>query len=255
MTGLVRKATLLSVCGLLIASAAVAGVPSGATSSLPPGNTVYLGVFSTAPPGPGGRVLAGDPANFFLFTITVRDLASNVVAGTTCTVDFTGCTDLYVSQNQMAGLTTDCLSHTVTAVTNLVGQANFKIVGASNNPSGGNLPASPAVSPNCAQVRAGGTGPAYLNGVVLGNLGVITPDMDNAVAVGAADLGSEIGDVLYSQANLPQYFRRADMEADGDNDAADIGKLIDIFLNVLVAGGVNGGSCGDPGGVCCSLLP
>ena len=48
MTGLVRKATLLSVCGLLIASAAVAGVPSGATSSLPPGNTMKFINFSTA---------------------------------------------------------------------------------------------------------------------------------------------------------------------------------------------------------------
>jgi hypothetical protein len=91
--------------------------------------------------------------------------------------------------------------------------------------------------------------------VVLGNLGVITVDMDNAVAVGAADIGSEVQDVLYSQTNPPSFFRRADMEGDGDNDAADIGKLVDIFLTVLVASATNGGSCGDPGGVCCSLLP
>jgi hypothetical protein len=89
---------------------------------------------------------------------------------------------------------------------------------------------------------------------------VITLDMDNQVGIGAADLAAEVQDVLFSQTHPPQWWARADQEGDltggspFDNDAADIGKFVDIFINVLVATGTNGGSCGDAGGSCCSVL-
>jgi len=53
---------------------------------------------------------------------------------------------------------------------------------------------------------------------------------------------------------------RADGEGDltgsspFDNDAADIGKFVDIFLNVLVVSGPTAVARGDAGGTCCTLL-
>ena len=248
MTGLIRKATLLTILGLLVAEAAMAGVPSASTSLLPPSNTMRLGVYSTAPPGPGGRAMAGAGNNVFTFAVTVNDGGGFPVTFTPVTVDFNGCTDLWLASVQpFAGVTIDCTTHRVFASTNGSGVATFNIIGSSQNPSGGELPSSPTVAPKCAVVSC--------SSQTLGTLEVITIDMDNQLGVGAADLGAQVGDVLYSQTHLPQFFGRADEEQDFDNDAGDIGRFVDIFINVLTVSGTNGGSCGDPGGVCCSLLP
>src|SRR5258705_10772244 len=73
MTGLIRKATLMTLLGLLVAQAAMAGVPSASTSVLPPSGALRLGVDSTAPPGPGGRSGAGAGNNVFTFSVPVND--------------------------------------------------------------------------------------------------------------------------------------------------------------------------------------
>lgn len=240
MTGLIRKATLMTILGLLVAEAAMAGVPSASTSIVPA--SMRLAVYSTAPPASG----AGNA--IFTFRITVNDGGGFPVTFTPVTIDFNGCTDLWLASVQpFAGVTIDCTTHRVFASTNNLGVATFNIVGSSQNPNGAELPTSPTVAPKCAVVSA--------SSQTLGTMEVTTLDMDNLIAVGSADLGSEIGDVLYSQTHLPQFFARADQELDFDNDSADIGKFNDIFLNVLVISGTNGGSCGDAGGVCCPLLP
>jgi hypothetical protein len=88
----------------------------------------------------------------------------------------------------------------------------------------------------------------------LGAFCVATVDQDHLVGVGAADVGSVISDVIWAQTHLGVYFARSDFEADGDDDAADIGKMVDIYLKLIV-NGTDGSSCGDPGGVCCALIP
>jgi hypothetical protein len=114
------------------------------------------------------------------------------------------------------------------------------------------MPSSPATTFQCADVSCASQHLAFME--------VITLDMDNQVGIGAADLAAEVQDVLFSQTHPPQWWARADQEGDltggspFDNDAADIGKFVDIFINVLVATGTNGGSCGDAGGSCCSVL-
>jgi hypothetical protein len=81
MTGLVRKATLLSVCGLLAASAALANVPDPAQSIVPTG--IRLVGQSAGTPSPVG-----------LFQVTVKDLAGNLIANSNVVIDFSGMPDL-----------------------------------------------------------------------------------------------------------------------------------------------------------------
>ncbi|HTO91529.1 MAG TPA: hypothetical protein VMJ70_10400, partial [Candidatus Sulfotelmatobacter sp.] len=63
MTGLVRKATFLVACGVLVASAAMASVPSPANSTVPTCINLV-----------GTNGTSADPAG--AFTVTVKDLAN-----------------------------------------------------------------------------------------------------------------------------------------------------------------------------------
>lgn len=251
MTGLIRKATLMTVLGLLVYAAAMAGVPSAGNSTVP-GN-LRLGNYSAGPPGPGTSPQAGAANAFFSFTVHVADGGGFNVNFTPVTIDFNACHNLYIAAVQpAAGVTVDCINHRVFKSTDGSGNAVFNIVGASNNPNGNTFPSTPTVTYACADVSS--------SSQHLGFMEVITTDMDNLQGVSSADLGSEVQDVLYSQTHLPQWWARADQEGDltgsspFDNDSADIGKFVDIYLNVLVVSGTNGGSCGDAGGSCCTVL-
>jgi hypothetical protein len=241
MTGSIRRATIMTVFGLLVAPAAMAGGPSAANSTVPV--SLRLGVYSSS-----GQT--GAPNAFFNFSITVKDGNGDPVKVTPVQIDFSACPNLYVAQDQpFPGVTTACTTPLVFASTDNNGVANFSIVGSSINPGGNAFPSSPSVTFQCADVSCLNTHLAYME--------VITEDMDYHGGVSSADLASEIQDVLYAQTHIPQWWARADAEADlagaspFDNDSADIGKFIDIYLNVLVVSGTNGGSCGDTGGTCC----
>jgi len=88
MTGLVRKATLLTVAGLLAASAAMAGVPSAANSTVP----ACISLVGSS---------AGVPDAFGSFSVTVRDLANNPLNGASVVVDLSGCTDIAICDDQL----------------------------------------------------------------------------------------------------------------------------------------------------------
>ena len=76
MTGLVRKATLLTACGMLLAAAAMAGVPSAANSTTP-GAVLLV-----------GRNVAGPDTTDGVFQVVVRDLANNPINASAVVVDF-----------------------------------------------------------------------------------------------------------------------------------------------------------------------
>ena len=78
MTGLVRKATLLTVGGLLLAGAAMAGIPSSANSTIPTCITVMDGSVPA---------LCGGPLALF----TIKDANNNAVGSVTIVLDFTTC--------------------------------------------------------------------------------------------------------------------------------------------------------------------
>jgi hypothetical protein len=185
MTGLVRKATLLTFIGLLVASAALAGVPSPGNSTKPP-CIRYIGT----------KLGAADPAG--QFSVTVRDLANTVVANSNVVVDFSGCPDSHAGDqaNQVfAGLTVDPTAKTVRALSNGVGVATFRIVG------GVTAIRNPFAGAGCAKI--------YADGVLLGSVTVEAFDQDGAAGVALGDLSLWAID-YYTP--LSPYFGRSDYD-------------------------------------------
>ena len=78
MTGLVRKATLLTVGGLLFAGAALAGIPSSANSTIPTCITIMDGKVPA---------VCSSPSAVF----TIKDANNNAVSSVTIVLDFTTC--------------------------------------------------------------------------------------------------------------------------------------------------------------------
>lgn len=153
MTRVVRNAALLCVAGILVASAALANVPDPAKSSLQSANIAVEG--STA--GQPDNCSDGRCGNF---TVTVRDFANNVIAGSTVVIDFSGCADIQISCDQLNAVTgqTYLAGKKVSGTTNASGQFVFKVQGASNAVVLAGNVTSPGtnVGVPCAQVYADG---------------------------------------------------------------------------------------------------
>jgi hypothetical protein len=123
MTGLVRKATLLAVCGLLVVAAtAVAGVPNPANCTVP--TFVKVVGYGGATPDARGTI-----------SVTVRDIGNFPVANSLVVVDFIGAPDVKLCDTQPQGM--DCVASPtqkdVWARTDLNGVATFTIIGAATN--------------------------------------------------------------------------------------------------------------------------
>ena len=168
MTGLVRKAALLTAAGLMIASAAMAGVPSPGNSTTPACITLV------------GNA-AGIPDATGTFTVTVRDLANNPLNGASVVVDLSGTTDLRICSNQLdAGALVNCPAKTTRKFTNALGQVTFIVLGGSNGAG------------NATTLIGGGR--IYANGVLIASPTVSAYDLDNSSGVGANDLSAWLGD-------------------------------------------------------------
>jgi len=138
MTGLVSKATLFSVCGLMIAAAAMAGLPDA-------GNISFQAPWGgTSPPGHGlaclslvghNGTLTDDTRDFAVF---VGDGTGTAVIGANVRIEFGACTRYTVaiqSQQHYAGITVNAATRTVSQTTNTSGLAIFRVLGGScNNP-------------------------------------------------------------------------------------------------------------------------
>jgi hypothetical protein len=200
MTGLVRKATLLTLCGVLAASAAMAGVPSSANSTKP----AFIKLV-------GQKTGVADAVG--TFTVTVRDLGNNLIANSTVVVDFANCVRIRAASPQpFAGLTVDNLARTVRAQTNGSGVATFDIVGGSCN--SGNLSGSGA---NCGRI--------FADGVLLGSVTVAAFDQDGVGGVTLSDLSAWGGDFLSGT-----YYGRSDYNGDGTLSLSDLSIWGGVFL-------------------------
>ena len=199
MTGLVRKATLLTVAGMLIAaSAAMAGVPSAAQSTVPACITLV-------------GSLAGVPDAAGTFTVTVHDLANNPINGASVVCDFSGCTDIAICNDQLdANATVNCGAKTTRKFTDALGNVTFTILGGSNG--GGN-----------ATTLLNG-GKVFANGVLLKNPTVSAFDLDGAGGVGANDLSAWLGDF-----GSGQNFGRSDYDCSGGIGANDLSLWLGNF--------------------------
>lgn len=168
MTGLVRNAALLTAAGLLVASAAFAGVPS-ATNSTTPACITLVG-------NAGGIV---DPAG--TFTVTVRDLANNPLNGASVVIDLAGATDIAICSNQLdLNATVNCASKTTRKFTNIAGQVTFVVLGGSNG------------SGNATTLLNGAK--IFANGVLIGSPTAAVYDLDGANGVAINDLSVWLGD-------------------------------------------------------------
>src|SRR6266545_2630482 len=138
MTGLVRKATIFCICGLLAASAALAHVPDPTNSTCGPIgggkgalNHIYLVGANGSTPDPKGT-----------YCVTVRDFNNLPIENSVVLIDFSQCADAQLCYYPLGSypgdpnLTVDCVAGTVRKLTNAAGQACFTILGKSRSAAG-----------------------------------------------------------------------------------------------------------------------
>lgn len=192
MTGLVRKATLLTAAGLLIASAAMAGVPS-ATNSTTPACITLVGSLAGVPDNAAGQ-----------FTVIVRDLANNPLNGASVVIDLSNCLDISICDNQLdAAATVNCGAKTTRKFTDALGSVTFTVLGGSNGAG------------NASTLLSGGR--IFANGTLIGSPTASAYDLDGANGVGAADLSAWLTD--FGSGNP---YGRSDYDCNGTVGAGDL---------------------------------
>jgi hypothetical protein len=209
MTGMIRKATLLVALGLLVASAAMAGVPSPANSvvskslALPLVPTAFIDVMGT-----NGTVV--DP--FGDFYVTVRDIANNPCPGKVVTVNFINATDIRLCTSMVpAGQTNTCNIASVT--TDVNGQAKFTIAGGAMDPGG--------------LITGGGLNAVVVaaDGFVIANVTAAVYDLNGAIGgPGVTSLDASVFSTdngLFGGSGNPAYKGRCDFAHDGTISSLD----------------------------------
>jgi len=201
MTGLVRKATLLTTAaGLLIASAAMAGVPSPAQSTVPACIKLV-----------GSKANVPDPHG--LFTVVVKDLAGNPINNASVVIDISGCTDLRLYSNQLdAGANVNCPAKRTQKFADATGTVTFIVLGESR----------PGVG-----VTLQGAGKIFANGTQLGSPTVSAFDLNgggNGVEI--TDLSLWLQD-FGSPGNPP--FGRSDFDCSGSVGINDLSQWLAEF--------------------------
>jgi hypothetical protein len=208
MTGLVRKATLLTAAGMLIASAAMAGVPSAANSTTPTCITL-VGSLAGTPDAAAGQ-----------FSLTVRDLANNPLNGASVVIDLSGCLDLAICNDQLdANALVNCGAKTTRKFTNASGVVTFTVLGGSNGAG------------NASTLLGGGR--IFANGTLIQSPTVAAFDLDGASGVGANDLSAWLTDF-----GAGQPYGRSDYDCSGGIGANDLSFWLTEFGN-----GTSASSC------------
>lgn len=203
MTGLVRKASLLVVLGLLAtATVAGAGVPDPAQCSIPS--------FFDLVACKDGIV---DP--YGAFTVTVNDAGGNPMPGVAVEIVFAS--DLYI-YTAIAGLTVNCTDNSVMAITDASGIAYFTISGATINTNG------------VATGSGLGGAAIYANDIALGTATVAVLDENGAVTtagVEVTDLAAWLGD--FGNQGTIGYKGRSDFNHNSDIEITDLSLWLKVF--------------------------
>jgi len=198
MTGLVRKATLLTAAGLLAASAAMAGVPSAANSTVP----ACISLVGSS---------AGVPDALGSFSVTVRDLANNPLNGASVVIDLSGCTDIAICDDQLdVDALVNCAAKTTRKFTDALGNVSFIVLGGSNG--AGNA----TTLLNGAKI--------YANGTQIGNPTAAAYDLDGALGLGANDFSAFLSDFASGIA-----YGRSDFDCSGNIGANDLSAWLSAF--------------------------
>ena len=163
--------SLRSLC-MLVALA----TPSLAHAGLPPCcNSTVPSCISLV--GSRGSV----PAATGAFTVVVRDLANNPIAGVGVTIDLANAMDLRICADQLdPAATVNCAAKTVRKFTAADGSVHFTVLGGSNGAG------------NATTLLNGGR--IFANGFLIGSPTVSAYDLDGISGVGANDLSAWLGD-------------------------------------------------------------
>jgi len=190
---MIRKATLLVALGLVVASAAMAGVPSPANCHFNP----FIDVMGT-----NGAVV--DP--FGTYTVTVHDAGDLPCPGSVVTINFALATDIRLCTDFVpVGQTNYC--NYASAIADINGVATFIIGGAANNSGGSAGAYFDAVEVRADSYLLGNiTGTAYdQNGRIPGGEGVTGTD--------ASMLATDLG--VFGGVDNPGYKGRDDYSHEG----------------------------------------
>jgi hypothetical protein len=193
MTGLVRKASLLSACGLVLATVAMADEPSAGFHTAPE----YIDLV-------GSNGVSPDPAGSF--TVVIRDLNQVPIAGVDVIVNLDACHDVQA-----------CPTATLRGFTDASGSITFNIVGAGGNT--GNA-AGPGVG--CAIIIA--------DGVTIRRPTVTAYDENGAITASGVD-GSDLSAWMsdFGAVATNGFKGRSDFNHDGSLGGADLSYWLTRF--------------------------
>lgn len=224
MTGLVRKATLLVVFGVLAASAAMAGIPSQANSTLPQYLDVYGCKLGVVDP------LAGAVQN----KVIVRDIGNFPVVNENVCITFCSDVKLFNAVPGHAELTVTCGSPTkICGVTDINGAVTFFLIGSTINTNG----VAAGAGAGCATIAVGDGGGA---GSFTAPATVTVFDENGAVGVKGVeggDIAAWLGD--FGKKTTIGYKGRSDFSHNALIEGADLSALLKVF-----GLGNSGQSCG-----------
>jgi hypothetical protein len=233
MTGLVRKATLMGVCGLLAAATALANVPDAGTSD----HVQFIPVVGTN---------AGVPHPGLAVGGVIRDFAGNPISDAPVELDFSACTDMNLCDAAVAGGgTVACGPSTVTVRTDPAGVWSVTVIG-----GGAGTPPSIGVGPGggCVTIRAGAGGSLTPPTVVINTATawLLNIRSDNTAVenpVNGFDISSYKADQVCAQNGLgagcpgAAYLGRLDVFSDNAINGFDLSQYKTHWNNGNTAGG------------------
>jgi hypothetical protein len=211
------KVLIVTIAFLVSGPVAVSAAVPDPTHCTAPSYIELVGS-SGGVPDPNGQIV-----------VTVRDFANNPIQGSRVELDFSNCSDSKLSLSQQAGVSVDCSSKLLSTTTNILGQAIFVAMGASNVAQ---PPAPPAIAPGAGTHCA----ICYADGVLIGTMTVVTPDLNGFVTgdgVNGIDYEVLFNELVATSLGAP-YRGRDDFDHNGIISAAD---LASFFARYIEPGG------------------
>jgi len=202
MTGLVRKAMLLAVCGLLAASAAVAHVPDPANSTCPAPAIKVVGTDGTV----------GDPLG--AYTVTIRDFNNVPIENSSVVIDFSNSDVQLCTDQKDPDVIVDCVSQTVRKLTDVNGHATFRVVGKRRNVD------CAAAAPTGVQV--------FADGVFI--CGLFSPVYDLVNESGVGMSGNDLSMFLHLFLDCGHYLTAIDYNGNTVQDGDDLSQFLAGFF-------------------------